>query len=345
MAERSEEESASKKSEKKTIVTCVHCKKRVVNVAKCRKCLNSFHPACLEQAAEQKNVQCSHEAVKVRKTSECLVPEELTENELLRTLVKELQSKNQILEENGQLLREKVKNLQDKLQKYENEWNKNCPATSSANTENAQKSATPINKTVIRQKVVSRPENEKPAAAVYENNKSTIDNTDHIIDLPPRCSVPPSLSIDDDSTDASDNLQNGWTEVRKGRYVNNDKPRSFPKLSKSTRPEPRRGTSETVSCLKVATKLTGLFLSGLTPEATADNIMNFLKEKNLENGCHCEKMKTKKQKYFSSFRLSVPQEDIDKYLDTSLWPKGTIISPFQNLQHRLRTTKPQLDRK
>nr|CAI5836782.1 unnamed protein product [Callosobruchus analis] len=166
MAERSEEESASKKSEKKTIVTCVHCKKRVVNVAKCRKCLNSFHPACLEQAAEQKNVQCSHEAVKVRKTSECLVPEELTENELLRTLVKELQSKNQILEENGQLLREKVKNLQDKLQKYENEWNKNCPATSSANTENAQKSATPINKTVIRQKVVSRPENEKPAAAV-----------------------------------------------------------------------------------------------------------------------------------------------------------------------------------
>nr|CAI5817327.1 unnamed protein product [Callosobruchus analis] len=67
MAERSEEESASKKSEKKTIVTCVHCKKRVVNVAKCRKCLNSFHPACLEQAAEQKNVQCSHEAVKVRK--------------------------------------------------------------------------------------------------------------------------------------------------------------------------------------------------------------------------------------------------------------------------------------
>nr|CAI5834581.1 unnamed protein product [Callosobruchus analis] len=72
---------------------------RRMSGTKCRKCLNSFHPACLEQAAEQKNVQCSHEAVKVRKTSECLVPEELTENELLRTLVKELQSKNQILEE------------------------------------------------------------------------------------------------------------------------------------------------------------------------------------------------------------------------------------------------------
>nr|CAI5853529.1 unnamed protein product [Callosobruchus analis]CAI5854481.1 unnamed protein product [Callosobruchus analis] len=66
-SERSEEESAFKESEKKTIVTFVHCKKRVVNVAKCRKCLNSFHPACLDQAAEQKNVQCSHEAVKVEK--------------------------------------------------------------------------------------------------------------------------------------------------------------------------------------------------------------------------------------------------------------------------------------
>nr|CAI5845986.1 unnamed protein product [Callosobruchus analis] len=75
-SERSEQESASTKSERKTIVARVHCKKRVVNVAKCRKCPNLFHPACLEQAAEQKNVQCSHEAVKVRKTGECLVPEE-----------------------------------------------------------------------------------------------------------------------------------------------------------------------------------------------------------------------------------------------------------------------------
>nr|CAI5828305.1 unnamed protein product [Callosobruchus analis] len=111
-----------------------------------------FGTACLEQAAEQKNVPCSHVAEKVRKTSECLVPEELTENALLRTLVKELQSKNQILEENGQRLREKLKNFQDKLEIYENKKNKNSPRETASETftitENDQKSATPINKIV-----------------------------------------------------------------------------------------------------------------------------------------------------------------------------------------------------
>ncbi|CAH1967449.1 unnamed protein product [Acanthoscelides obtectus] len=115
-SEKSSENSSLKKNEKKNVILCLHCKKKVVNVVKCKKCNNSFHPACLEQAGELKNTNCMHESSKVRRESvNMLLCEESTELDLLRTLVKELQSKNRIAEENSQLLREKVHFLEDRV--------------------------------------------------------------------------------------------------------------------------------------------------------------------------------------------------------------------------------------
>ncbi|CAH1982968.1 unnamed protein product [Acanthoscelides obtectus] len=79
---------------KRTSYYAYTVKKKVVNVVKCKKCNNSFHPACLEQAGELKNTNCMHESSKVRRESvNMLLCEDSTELDLLRTLVKELQSK------------------------------------------------------------------------------------------------------------------------------------------------------------------------------------------------------------------------------------------------------------
>nr|CAI5833310.1 unnamed protein product [Callosobruchus analis] len=75
-----------------------------------------------------------------------------------------------------------------------------------------------------------------------------------------------------------------------------------------------------------------LFISGLAPDMTSNMVMDYLEEKKLNVNCSCEKMKTKKEKYVSSFRLAVPYCDREKYLDPKLWPTDTLINHFMNLQ-------------
>ncbi|CAG9817124.1 unnamed protein product [Phaedon cochleariae] len=102
---------------------CKHCKKSVVHAVKCKKCNLIFHPRCLIQAAQAKSAVCRHEvqndASKDSSDSECETDEDnenrdklleryIAENKLLRELVKELESKCDILNENCSLLKEKI---------------------------------------------------------------------------------------------------------------------------------------------------------------------------------------------------------------------------------------------
>lgn len=103
-----------KNVKKKEINKCCHCKKSVTEVVKCRKCGNSFHPACLTQASRLRSAECVHVTESKVRSGSVVDCDDTQKLLLLRTLVKELQSKNQILEENC-LLREKVSNLEEKL--------------------------------------------------------------------------------------------------------------------------------------------------------------------------------------------------------------------------------------
>ncbi|CAH2014219.1 unnamed protein product, partial [Acanthoscelides obtectus] len=122
-----------------------------------------------------------------------------------------------------------------------------------------------------------------------------------------------------------------WIEVR-NRNTNKISVRNRP-VDKSSRPEPLRGSNVNICSLRPASRVSSLFLSGLAPEVTSESVKNFLKENNF-NEYTCEKMKTKKGKYCSSFRLTVPHDDIDKYLCPDLWPRGILINHFRNLQRQ-----------
>lgn len=76
---------------------------------------------------------------------------------------------------------------------------------------------------------------------------------------------------------------------------------------------------------------TWLFLSGIDKVTTCVEVEEYLKNKNITSSS-CEKMTTKKSHIFSSFKLGIPEEDKERVLTASFWPKGTIVNYFSNLK-------------
>ncbi|CAH1969186.1 unnamed protein product [Acanthoscelides obtectus] len=226
-SENSSENSSLKKNEKKNVTLCLHCKKKVVNVVKCKKCNNSFHPACLEQAGELKNTNCMNESSKVRRESvNMLLWEESTELDLLRTLVKELQSKNRIAEENSQLLREKVHFLEDRVdylnKKVQQHENTKHPSDSVTSNEEPRKIHNVVanNEIVILENLSAEPVDD--SFALPAANSPVIVN-----------SAPIATRTEKD--------EDKWIEVR-NRNTNKISVRNRP-VDKSSRPEPLRGSN------------------------------------------------------------------------------------------------------
>ncbi|CAG9820029.1 unnamed protein product [Phaedon cochleariae] len=87
-------------------IVCEYCKKTVVNHVKCKKCNDYFHPRCMVQSSQAKSAVCRHDD----ESEDELQQQEddhqiengdamryIAENKLLRRLVKELESKCEIL--------------------------------------------------------------------------------------------------------------------------------------------------------------------------------------------------------------------------------------------------------
>ena len=75
------------------------------------------------------------------------------------------------------------------------------------------------------------------------------------------------------------------------------------------------------------------FVTGLSVDTEAKDILDFLKTKNIIQACTCEKMITK-NKSIGSFKLGVPKENKGEILNPEFWPAGIRINHFLNLQRR-----------
>lgn len=299
-----------------------------------------FHPACLRQAAGQKNSVCAHEA---EETEFITSKKDLSQIDLLRILVEELQSKNKILEENNGLLREKIATLEEKLKsekeeplapapvkgiKYHQDWqatygdgsgSQHIPISHVEIVELSPQAAS-SKAGELRKASTTKQSKGRAALPVVEitknKNQPSSSNERRL----------PSASLENDiSHDDQINKNNKWEKViyrRKNTKI----------VNKNSRPEPLRGQNENTASLKPAIRRASLFLSGLAPEVTSDEVQAFLKEQRLTPALNCDKMTTKKGKYYSSFKLTVPYEKIDEYMCTNVWPRGIIINHFRNLQ-------------
>ena len=80
-----------------------------------------------------------------------------------------------------------------------------------------------------------------------------------------------------------------------------------------------------------------LYVSGLAPEVKEQEVIQYLENQGLKP-VGCQKIKTKKEKYRSSFKLSIHHEDREKYLTPVVWPKNVMVNHFLNLQRPMVTS-------
>lgn len=330
----SDDELDSDAALKKAKKTCFHCNKDVKSESKCKKCGYLFHPACLRQAAGLKSAVCAH---KTEESDPITSNKDLSQIEVLRILVEELQSKNKILEENNDLLREKVTTLEEKLKAgrkgKHNQYPENVGLSSSPRP--VASASTSTSQAPIKQ-------NSQAAQGGTRSRKASKSSADvtalSVVEIT-NVENPSSSNAQGMSTvnSESDKLQNGVNKDNNWQKVVY-KGKSKPVVNKNSRPEPLRGQNEKTVSLKPAVRRASLFLSGLAPEVTTDEIQAFLKEQNLGPALSCDKMKTKKQKFYSSFKLTVPYEKVGEYMCADVWPRGIVINHFRNLQRPSKGT-------
>ncbi|GBN84246.1 hypothetical protein AVEN_2917-1 [Araneus ventricosus] len=83
------------------------------------------------------------------------------------------------------------------------------------------------------------------------------------------------------------------------------------------------------SGLKIVGKMPrrkAIFLSRLGPDATVNDITNFLAPLNLKF-LQCHRLKTKYQSY-ASFHIDVYENDLKQLLDSTVWPEGCLIAEY-----------------
>ena len=118
---------------------------------------------------------------------------------------------------------------------------------------------------------------------------------------------------------------NAWTEVkRKDKH-------------KRTRPDPIQGSKSlnepSPIDLKVAEKQSWLFVTGLSPDITVQEINAYLQSQGIDKST-IEKLKTRKDLYKSSFKICVLRNLRDTVMNSEFWPQGVSVNHFLNLQRR-----------
>ena len=138
-------------------------------------------------------------------------------------------------------------------------------------------------------------------------------------------------SLPESSTMASDNqAADGFITVQRKRKENH--PYSIP----SGVPNPPRrnrtplfgnksGSSLTTVPKRVRTK--ALFVSRFSPEVTSADVDQSLKDQLELASLKCTKLKTKFSSY-SSFHISVSEDDFHLINNTDVWPIGCVIAPY-----------------
>lgn len=90
------------------------CKTKVVDIVKCYKCFDIFHPKWMEWASNAKLTICKHEEGSIHKLAEEIYELRNDKNfrnielQYLKELLRKVQEKNRILMDNNSLLMEKI---------------------------------------------------------------------------------------------------------------------------------------------------------------------------------------------------------------------------------------------
>ena len=124
----------------------------------------------------------------------------------------------------------------------------------------------------------------------------------------------------------AENCDEGFTAVVKKKR---NKPDGLP-ISGTHKSRPAMVGARNSSCLPVTTKkpkLKSLFISRLGPDVSASDVETYLQGHLKLASLTCTKLKTKFNSY-SSFHVSVMEDDFLLVNDSAAWPNGCLIAPF-----------------
>lgn len=334
-------------SDKKMRFEC--CKTKVFHSRVCVNCGKAFHKSCAERdfggkvviIDETRLICCDNCTGDITSKSEHT--NEAEEVRLLRQLIKEITDKNKLLEENKRLLEEKLESVGKIRQEHMESAKKTgaSAATPQKTTVKTGHNSLAIEQIApdLRRPCASANKKAEVSPGVEEVHKQvsptptrTHVNTERKTHKNVNTTVEKKIDITDDSkNDPKEQTEHSsapWTEVRK-------KPKKRTLADKETqnrRPTPLQGTNKNETVLRAAEEKTWIFVSGFDPKTDVNNIMEFLTRNQLEAGCICQKMATKRDKTRSSFKLGIPKENEAQILSTDLWPTGILINHFINLQ-------------
>ncbi|KAL3273335.1 hypothetical protein HHI36_014784 [Cryptolaemus montrouzieri] len=99
---------------------------------------------------------------------------------------------------------------------------------------------------------------------------------------------------------------------------------------KQTRPVPIKGAMDKFS-LTIAEQQSCLFLSGLDPDIGPEEVKEYI-DTTFKISSKCEKMKTKKDRFKSSFKVYVPTDSKQQVLNENMWGKGIVINHFLHIR-------------
>ncbi|KAL3274840.1 hypothetical protein HHI36_019623 [Cryptolaemus montrouzieri] len=99
---------------------------------------------------------------------------------------------------------------------------------------------------------------------------------------------------------------------------------------KQTRLVPIKGAMDKFS-LTIAEQQSCLFLSGLDPDIEPEEVKEYI-DTTFKISSKCEKMKTKKDRFKSSFKVYVPTDSKQQVLNENMWGKGIVINHFLHIR-------------
>lgn len=187
----------------------------------------------------------------------------------------------------------------------------------------------------IPQQKLASPKNNIPVTAKQSEQQKQLNNLestqkqimDHIINLDQATSssiIQPAPERSNQNRDVGNSNQT--------INIKNDGEFIFPRNKRGQRQKTIIGQNETTTKLRAVEPLSWIFISRLEPETTVEDITSYLNDYDIKIS-KCMKLKTYSEE-ISAFKIAVTQSDEDLVFSSNIWPKKTIIRPYD--PNRLR---------
>lgn len=347
-------------------IVCKHCDKVVVNYVKCIKCDQFYHPSCLVQSAQSKSKNCRHEVQEVDKESLKVMENETAsnvlevENNLLKRIIKEMESKYDILAENCELLKGKIDYLNEKIENSRHVQRPieappaahpthAFPSRSKKNSNEVLYSSSQVAQKSPAQRETS---NTSSYATIITNGsedrnkslktpKSTPISGSTDVSLASGTRPNPKVTVSEQTKSKNNHFQvndvnnailNAQASNALQYYQNlGDVDQSQPQYNwEIAKPKRRKrfvvGGNDTNKDIQTIPKYTSLHVTRLEPSTKPEQLEAFLRD--LFPGVSCEKLESKHPETYASLKVNIKQDHFKQAWKREVWPEGALVSRF-----------------